>query len=252
MTKSYLLSGFLIISAIFASATVCKAASEPAGEPLFRISMADNMWGETPMGPGTKLESKELAGGTQWTTWGFTHTQGDNGLYCGIKDVSFTSTLTSMNKVKDQIGIVSAYIYYDPSYLDNLKGVTLEMSADPSFENCTEVTCPIQEATTTFWNFEISEPAENQYYRLSISFDACANNWINLMQLAFYAPDDNSGEGDENGGDGDGETVSVNNLSTEAATCTAQWYTLQGVKTDNPQGGVYIRVADGKAVKVLR
>ena len=45
------------------------------------------------------------------------------------------------------------------------------------------------------------------------------------------------------------ESVGVENIETEGAE--AEYYTLQGVKVANPENGVYVKVANGKAEKVV-
>ncbi len=44
----------------------------------------------------------------------------------------------------------------------------------------------------------------------------------------------------------------INDVTVDEANGPAAYYNLQGVRVENPESGLYIRVQGGKAVKVIR
>ena len=204
--------------------------------PLFTLTNNNETWENTDT-PGTKLVSLERVGGVFWETWAFTHSANEVGLQCGIKDLDYVATLTSMEPVADAIGQIDAYIYYKYSNVEYLNSIKLEVSASNTFENCQTIVAERSEANSAFWNFTVPEPAANQYYRLSIDFKACENNWINLQLLNFYAPQDE-------------DIASTAPIKSFDNNSNERWFNLQGQQVEAPRKGIYIRFKDGEAIKV--
>ena len=106
------------------------------------------------------------------------------------------------------------------------------------------MTCEKQTASNTYWNFYISEPEENMYYRLCVDFEGFKNNWICLTTLLFYEADDSSNDGNK-----DDEPTSIVTLKNDKESA-AKWYDMLGREVTNPEKGVYIKVTDGQSRKV--
>lgn len=49
----------------------------------------------------------------------------------------------------------------------------------------------------------------------------------------------------------DGGASAETDLMDDGDEMRAQYYTLQGVKVENPSGGIFVRISDGKATKVV-
>lgn len=258
---------FAICCVAFA-ATDAKADDAPEGEPLFTIINDSRMW-DINKEPGVEMISLLAPGETRWKTKAFTFAGTYMGLWTGLS-VPYTAYIENIEPVKDKIGTVSAYIVLDRSYVTYLNGIKLLVAEDNTFADCQEIEAPIQAANSTFWNFEIPEPAENLYYRLCIDFNGDSkvrNAWLDLESISFYAAADDSTGGDngeENpGGDngdeddegddegGNGETVGVITVETDSQHAGVKWYNPQGLEVKNPQKGLFIRVESGESRKVV-
>lgn len=238
---------FTLALATFAAAAT--AEDMPEGTPLFSIISDSRNW-DVNKNPGTPMISIDTPGGVPWTTMAFTYDGLQLGLWCGTK-VPYVAYINNTQPLKDKIGIVSAYMYYEYDYAQYINSVKLLVSEDDSFSNCTEIECSVPEHNSTYWNFTVPEPAEDLYYRLCIDYQGVRDKWIRLDALYFFAPTE-TGEDPNGEEEGNAGTFAVNCIDTDHDRTGTQWYDVHGRRVDNPTRGLYI-VREGQTVrKVMR
>lgn len=183
------------------------------------------------------MESKIPIMGVTWKTHAFKYT-GER-LATGISTLDYVATFGSTGPVErglKRVVLEPTITDYDRN-ISRLRGVRLLMAGNPGFSGATVIhpaSMPANAGDPLL--FEIAEPAEGMYYRFEVDFlsGGYRDCWFKVERLKFYDTSWN-------------DVVSV---IRDAEEGEPEWYTLQGVRVENPSRGVYVRRVGSRVEKV--
>lgn len=152
----------------------------------------------------------------------------------GAKNATSYPTIKSLSAVAQPISSVGVNVSAFRN--GSVGGCSLEVADNADFLDATKYAYDGSLTTKGEWKIEVSTPAENRYYRITVTCkNTTKNNGVlDVDKVNFYS-DVNTALG-----------------AIEAVEGEALYFNLQGQRVVNPENGnLYIRVQGGKAVKVI-
>lgn len=137
-----------------------------------------------------RMKSKTEKGGSFWETVAFKHQ--NNELYCGIKNMPYTATITSLSPIEFEIYKIKIDLKLTldnkllPSGKYALNSIGVSTGHDASFSDAEDITIKGSEITSGSFEFYPELQESGLFYQIRIEFSDYEYDWIYVEKIEFY------------------------------------------------------------------